>query len=152
VWLEFSSVAKPLFRFFSPQLSSPPGLLPTAAITSINMTNGNGAAQTTFTSGSAGVAVVTVKNTGILTITGAYVQVQFTSSKGKTIFSGYSQLPSLSSEQSATIGLGTAFAKAICQSGVYTAQATVWNGPPGSSNVNQLANPKSTTFILSCHK
>ena len=128
------------------------GLLPTAAITSIYMTNGNGTAQTTFTTGSTGVAVATVKNTGILTITGAYVQVQFTSSKGKTIFSGYSQLPSLTSGQSATIGLGTTFTKAICQSGVYGAQATVWNGLPGNSNVTQLANPKSTTFILSCHK
>jgi hypothetical protein len=128
------------------------GLLPTAAIMSIYMTDGNGVAQTTFTSGSTGVAVVTVKNTGILTITGAYIQVQFTSSKGKTIFTGYSQLPSLSSGQSATIGLATTFTRAICQSGVYTAQATVWNGLPGGSNVNQLANPKSTTFVLPCHK
>src|SRR5712692_2518413 len=97
------------------------GLSQTATITSIYMVNGNGANQTVFTTGSTAVALVTVKNTGILTISGAYLKVQFTSSKGKTVFVGYAPLPSLSSGQSATIGLGTTFAQQICQSGVYSA-------------------------------
>jgi len=128
------------------------GLAQTAAVNSITMVNGNGVPQTIFNKRSTGIALVTVKNTGIPSISGAYLQVQFTSSLGNTIFVGYSLLQTLSSGQSVTIGLGTTFTPQICSGGVYTAQATVWNGFPGGSGVTSLALPKSTTFVLSCHK
>ncbi len=126
------------------------GMSKTAAITSIYMVNGNGANQTIFTSGSTGIARVTVKNTGLLTITGAYVMVQFISSKGKTIFTGYASLPTLTSGQSATVAIGTTFTP--CQGGVYTAQGTVWNSIPSATGSGQIATAKSTSFVLSCHK
>jgi hypothetical protein len=127
------------------------GMSKTAAITSIYMVNGNGANQTIFANGTTGIALITVKNTGLLPISGGYVMVQFTSTKGKTIFTGYASLPSLSSGQSAAVGIGTTFTQQICKSGVYTAQGTVWNGFPTTTGSTQIATPKSTSFVLSCH-
>lgn len=43
------------------------------------------------------LALVTVKNTGIPSISGAYLQVKYTSSNGNTIFVGYVLLQTLSS-------------------------------------------------------
>jgi len=141
------------------QLTSSPflytvGLPQQMSITGLSMTNQAGAPQSMFGAGSTAIASITVKNAGFSNINGAVITVTFVGTRSGTVFVGNAVIPSLGQGQSMSVGLGTSFPKNACSSDFYTVTVTVYNGFPAAvgSNLKALANPQSTSFVLSCHK